>query len=230
MDSTGRGEHQQPASPARRERHASTTAFRVRTLLGLAAASAAVFALAAARAARPRPPTRHPATSTDSSNRARSRSRPRAPTGRSAITKTAGDLVGYDVEVAEAVADKLGLEVEFEETQWDAIFAGLDAGRFDIIANQVSINPEREEQYLFSEPYTVSPGVIVVQGGRRLISSSKTSTERPPRSRSRATGTSSRRSAAPTSKPSRAGHRPSHCWSRAGSTRPSTTSSPTWIT
>ncbi len=73
-----------------------------------------------------------------------------------------GDLVGFDVEIAEAVADKLGLEITFQETQWDAIFAGLDAGRFDVIANQVSINPEREEKYLFSEPYTVSPGVIVV--------------------------------------------------------------------
>ena len=82
-----------------------------------------------------------------------------------------GDLVGYDVEVAEAVADKLGLEIEFQETQWDAIFAGLEAGRFDVIANQVSINPEREEQYLFSSPYTVSPGVIVVKEGDTSISS-----------------------------------------------------------
>lgn len=73
-----------------------------------------------------------------------------------------GDLVGFDVEIAEAVAEKLDLEIVFQETQWDAIFAGLDAGRFDVIANQVSINPEREEKYLFSEPYTVSPGVIVV--------------------------------------------------------------------
>jgi cystine transport system substrate-binding protein len=73
-----------------------------------------------------------------------------------------GELVGFDVEIAEAVADRLGLEVRFQETQWDAIFAGLDAGRFDVIANQVTINPEREEKYLFSEPYTVSSGVIVV--------------------------------------------------------------------
>jgi len=73
-----------------------------------------------------------------------------------------GELVGFDVEIAEAVADKLGLEVSFQETQWDAIFAGLEAGRFDVIANQVSINPEREEKYLFSAPYSVSPGVIVV--------------------------------------------------------------------
>ncbi|WP_127472922.1 amino acid ABC transporter substrate-binding protein [Microbacterium sulfonylureivorans] len=82
-----------------------------------------------------------------------------------------GRLVGFDVEIAEAVADKLGLEIAFEETQWDAIFAGLDAGRFDVIANQVSINPEREEKYLFSEPYTVSPGVIVVLEDDDSISS-----------------------------------------------------------
>ena len=82
-----------------------------------------------------------------------------------------GELVGFDVEIAEAVADKLGLEVSFQETQWDAIFAGLDAGRFDVIANQVSINPEREEKYLFSEPYTVSPGVIVVKEDDDSISS-----------------------------------------------------------
>jgi cystine transport system substrate-binding protein len=54
------------------------------------------------------------------------------------------------------------VEAKFEETQWDAIFAGLDAGRFDTIANQVSINPEREEAYEFSAPYTYSTGVIVV--------------------------------------------------------------------
>jgi cystine transport system substrate-binding protein len=74
----------------------------------------------------------------------------------------AGDLTGYDVEVITAVAEELGVEVEFQETQWDAIFAGLEAGRFDVIANQVSITPDREEAYTFSEPYTVSTGVIVV--------------------------------------------------------------------
>lgn len=82
-----------------------------------------------------------------------------------------GALVGYDVEIIEAVAEKLDLEIVFEETQWDAIFAGLDAGRFDVIANQVSINPEREASYLFSEPYTVSPGVIVTLEDDDSISS-----------------------------------------------------------
>src|SRR5689334_14200531 len=82
-----------------------------------------------------------------------------------------GDLTGYDVEVMRAVGEELGVEVVFEETQWDAIFAGLDAGRFDAIANQVSITPEREADYAFSDPYTVSPGVIVVAEDNDDISS-----------------------------------------------------------
>jgi cystine transport system substrate-binding protein len=82
-----------------------------------------------------------------------------------------GDLTGYDVEVITAVAEELGVEVEFEETQWDAIFAGLEAGRFDVIANQVSITPEREDAYTFSDPYAVSTGVIVVPDDETSISS-----------------------------------------------------------
>jgi cystine transport system substrate-binding protein len=82
-----------------------------------------------------------------------------------------GDLTGYDVEIITAVAEELGVEPVFEETQWDAIFAGLESGRFSVIANQVSINDEREESYDFSEPYTVSPGVIVVPEDNTDISS-----------------------------------------------------------
>ncbi|WP_372593943.1 amino acid ABC transporter substrate-binding protein [Actinotalea sp.] len=82
-----------------------------------------------------------------------------------------GDLVGYDVEIARAVAAELGVEAAFEETQWDAIFTGLDAGRFDMIANQVSITPEREAAYTFSAPYTYSSGVVVVRADDETIAS-----------------------------------------------------------
>ncbi|SCC49276.1 MULTISPECIES: amino acid ABC transporter substrate-binding protein [Micrococcaceae] len=81
------------------------------------------------------------------------------------------DLTGYDVDVIKAVGEKMGVEVKFQETQWDAIFAGLDAGRFDVIANQVAINPEREKKYLFSEPYTVSEGVVVTKSDNTDITS-----------------------------------------------------------
>ena len=50
-----------------------------------------------------------------------------------------GKLTGYDVEVTRAVADKLGVDVEFKETQWDAMLAGLDSKRFDMVANQVAL-------------------------------------------------------------------------------------------
>ena len=83
----------------------------------------------------------------------------------------AGDLVGYDVEIIEAVAKKLDVDIEFQETQWDAIFTGLEADRFDLIANQVSINDERLAKYDFSEPYTVSPGVVIVAKDNTDISS-----------------------------------------------------------
>ncbi len=83
----------------------------------------------------------------------------------------AGDLTGYDIDVVTEVANRLDLDVEFEETQFDGIFAGLEANRFDVIANQVSINAQREEKYLLSDPYTVSPGVVVVAKGTDDIQS-----------------------------------------------------------
>lgn len=82
-----------------------------------------------------------------------------------------GALTGFDVEVATAVAEQLGVEPEFKETQWDAIFAGLEAGRFDVVANQVAITPERVDKYEFSTPYTYSNGVIVVPADNTSITS-----------------------------------------------------------
>lgn len=74
-----------------------------------------------------------------------------------------GQLVGYDVDVARAVADKLGVRVEFVETPWDSIFAALEANRFDVVANEVTINDERKAKYDLSEPYSVGEGVIVTR-------------------------------------------------------------------
>ncbi len=76
---------------------------------------------------------------------------------------SSNELTGYDVEVAKAVGAELGMKVEFSETQFDAIFAGLEADRYDVIANQVTITPEREKKYLFSAPYTVSNGVVITR-------------------------------------------------------------------
>ncbi|PPG23119.1 hypothetical protein C5C66_02450 [Rathayibacter toxicus] len=80
-----------------------------------------------------------------------------------------GALTGYDIDVITAVAGKLGVKPTFEETQWDAMFAGLDGGRFNVIANQVAVTAERRAKYDFSTPYSVSPAVVIVAASDNSI-------------------------------------------------------------
>lgn len=82
-----------------------------------------------------------------------------------------GQLVGYDVDVAKAVGAKLGVQVEFVETPWDSIFAAMEANRFDIVANQVTINDERKAKYDLSDPYAIGQGVIVTRTDDNSIKS-----------------------------------------------------------
>ena len=71
-------------------------------------------------------------------------------------------LTGFDVEVIKAVGEEGRLAAEVRRrAPFDAIFPALDANRIDVIANQITINPEREARYLFTQPYTYSHGVIV---------------------------------------------------------------------
>lgn len=80
-------------------------------------------------------------------------------------------LVGFDVEVAQAIAAKLGVTATFVETEWDGIFAGLDAQRYDIAANGVEITDERSEKYDFSTPYGYIRTALVVRGDNDTITS-----------------------------------------------------------
>lgn len=82
-----------------------------------------------------------------------------------------GNLVGFDVEVAKAIADKLGVTATFAETEWDGIFAGLDAGRYDMAANGVEVTDERAMKYDFSTPYGYIRTALIVRGDREDIAS-----------------------------------------------------------
>jgi cystine transport system substrate-binding protein len=77
-----------------------------------------------------------------------------------------GNLVGFDVDIARAVAGKLGVKAEFTPSKWEGILAALDTGRFDIVANQVTISDERKKVYDFSVPYTYSGLQILVRKDR----------------------------------------------------------------
>jgi len=74
-----------------------------------------------------------------------------------------GKLVGFDVEIGEEVARRLGVQPEFVEGKWDGLIAGLDAARYDAVINQVGITEERQAKFDFSEPYIVSKASLIVR-------------------------------------------------------------------
>lgn len=80
-------------------------------------------------------------------------------------------LVGYDVEVAQLIANKLGVKATFVEGEWDGLFAGLDAGRYDLVVNGVEVTQERQEKYDFSDPYGYIRTAIIVDGSNMEIQS-----------------------------------------------------------
>ena len=80
-------------------------------------------------------------------------------------------LVGYDVEVSRAIAEYLGLEPEYVEGEWDGLFAGLEAGRYDIVCNGVEVTEERAKSYDFSEPYAYIHTALAVREDNTDITS-----------------------------------------------------------
>lgn len=80
-------------------------------------------------------------------------------------------LVGFDIEVAQAIADKLGVKANFIEGEWDGLLAGVTSGRYDIMANGVEIDEDRTETYDFSTPYAYIRTAIIVRGDNEDINS-----------------------------------------------------------
>lgn len=78
-------------------------------------------------------------------------------------------LVGYDVEVASAIAKKIGYDIEFVEGPWDSLIAAFDAKKTDTVFNQVSITEERKAKYDFSLPYMVSHASLITHQDNTVI-------------------------------------------------------------
>jgi polar amino acid transport system substrate-binding protein len=70
--------------------------------------------------------------------------------------------IGFDVSMAKAITAKLGLSVEFMDTAWDGIFAGVDTGKYDCIMSSVTVTPERQAAYNFTKPYIGNAQSLVV--------------------------------------------------------------------
>ncbi len=80
-----------------------------------------------------------------------------------------GQLSGYDVEVANLIAARLGLKPVFVTTEWSAILAGLAAGKYDVIVSQVGITEKRQLAFDFSIPYTYSNPQLIVRKNDKAV-------------------------------------------------------------
>ena len=80
-------------------------------------------------------------------------------------------LTGFDVEIGQAIADKLGVKAQFVEGKWDGLIAGLDVKRYDAVINQVGITDARKAKYAFSDPYISSAAALIVRTDNNDIKS-----------------------------------------------------------
>jgi polar amino acid transport system substrate-binding protein len=78
--------------------------------------------------------------------------------------------IGFDVAVSKAVADYLGLEVEFVDTAWDGIFAGVNTDKYDVIFSCVSILESRQQEFNMSKPYVSNHTVLIVPNDSEIDS------------------------------------------------------------
>ena len=77
--------------------------------------------------------------------------------------------IGFDIELGKAIASKLGLEVEFVDTAWDGIFAGLETNKYDCVISAATITPERLESMEFSKPYVGNGQTLVVNSASGFV-------------------------------------------------------------
>ena len=80
-----------------------------------------------------------------------------------------GRLTGFDVDIATAIAQRLGVKPEFVEGKWDGLIAGLDVNRYDAVINEVSVTDARKAKYDFSTPYITTRAVLIVRTDNTTI-------------------------------------------------------------
>lgn len=84
--------------------------------------------------------------------------------------KENGEITGFDIDIARAVGEKLGVDVEFVYIDWDAKVLELDAGNIDMIWNGLTITADREKEILFSKPYFNNRIVILTLADSKINS------------------------------------------------------------
>ncbi len=80
------------------------------------------------------------------------------------------ELQGFEVDVMNAVGEEAGFDIEFETMSFSGLIGALDAGRIDTIANQITVTPEREAKFVFTQPYVLDGAQVVTKKGNDEVS------------------------------------------------------------
>ena len=87
----------------------------------------------------------------------------------SSLDEQTGEYVGFDIDVATEIAERLGVDVAWEIPSWDVITAGSWNGRWDTTVGSMTPTNDRQEVLYFTEPYNYTPAVVVVGAGDESI-------------------------------------------------------------
>jgi polar amino acid transport system substrate-binding protein len=89
-----------------------------------------------------------------------------------------GNLVGFDVDLGNAIGKKLGVEIAWTSTEWDGIILSLQTKKFDMLLSTLSITDERKKEIGFSEPYQQGGPVVIVKKGSTAVKSATDFTDK----------------------------------------------------
>jgi octopine/nopaline transport system substrate-binding protein len=79
------------------------------------------------------------------------------------LTDSSGNIVGFEVDLANDVCTRAGVECKIVAQDWDGMMPGLQAGKFDVIMDGLSITEARMKQIMFSRPYATTPAVFMAR-------------------------------------------------------------------
>lgn len=73
------------------------------------------------------------------------------------------EFQGFDVDISNEIAERLGVKANFIATKWDGLIGGLKADKFDIIIGQMTVTEERKKSVDFTDPYVITGSVLVTR-------------------------------------------------------------------
>ena len=79
------------------------------------------------------------------------------------------DIVGFDIDLMNAIAEKAGLEIRYQNVAWDPLLAGMADCQYDMAISAMTITPERAEEFSFSDPYINAGQIVAVKADNETV-------------------------------------------------------------